>query len=249
MITSEHVGMGIVICRNVLDIDPDFFAEYFDWLTGQSEQTFKFKEDYAVNQTGFKFGIEDIDVAPQRFHDTCGRKRDEEVPQEYLDFVNACEDALYRALVEYCKIFPDAATTAWWRPKAHVAVYDVGQHIGPHCDDQVPFEWGEAPPNQAPIYSSTSLNLYLNNCGTDYTGGEIHFPHAEHTFSPEIGSVAIYPSNYVGRHEVYPVESGRRAAFLSIACYGVGSNEVVGQGDPTRIWMPNLISDIQSDYT
>jgi len=246
MITSEHIGMGVVICRNVLDIDPDFFAEYCGWLTGQSEQTFKFEKDHAVNQTGFKFSIEDIGMAPQRFLDTRGRNRNEEVPQKYLDFVDSCEDALYLALVEYCKIFPDAATTAWWRPQGHVAVYDAGQNIGPHCDDQVPFEWGEAPPNQVSMHNSTSINLYLNNCGTDYTGGEINFPHAGQAFAPEAGSVAIYPSSYVGRHEVYPVESGRRVAFLSMACYGVdtSNNEVVGQEGP-RIWMPDLITDSQ----
>ena len=30
MITSEHVGMGVVICRNVLDIDPDFLQNTAD---------------------------------------------------------------------------------------------------------------------------------------------------------------------------------------------------------------------------
>lgn len=244
MITAEHVGMGVVICKNVLNIDEPLFAEYCAWLTGESEDTFKIKEDHAVNQTGFKFSLDEISMAPQRFLDVRGVSRDEPTPQKFIDFAESCELAIYNALVIYCSIFPDAATTAWWRPNGHVAVYDPGQNIGPHCDDQIPFEWGETPPNQVSMHNNISLNLYLNTCGSDYTGGEINFPHADYTYAPEAGSVAVYPTNYVGRHQVYPVESGRRVAYLSVACYGVDidRNETVGQ-EGNRIWMPNLLAD------
>lgn len=247
MISAEHVGMGVVICRDALEFDKSIFTEYCAWLTGEPEDTFNIKEDHAVNQTGFKFSIEEIHMAPQRFLDVRGQTRSDETPQKFLDFVDSCDKAIYDALVTYCSIFPDAATTAWWRPQGHIAVYDPGQNIGPHCDDQIPFEWGETPPNQVSMYNNISINLYLNTCGEDYTGGELNFPHAEYAFAPEAGSVAVYPTNYVGRHEVFPVTSGRRVAYLSVACYGVdiANNETVGQ-EGHRIWMPNLINDSQA---
>jgi len=60
-----------------------------------------------------------------------------------------------------------------------------------------------------------------------------------------MGSVAIYPSSYIGRHEVLPVSAGQRYAYLSIACYGTSFDreEIVGQENPYKVWMPNLVDE------
>jgi len=246
---SVHLGMGIVACENVLEIDKDLVTEYTSWLKKNEEDSFTYYEEdgvkYARNKTGFKFRLDDINLAPQRFLDLKGEQIGREPKPEWVDFIQKCEDAIYDALVEYCAYFPDAATTAWWRPKGHIAGYEDGQHIGAHCDDQIPWEWGSRPQNQVSMHNSTSTNLYLNECGKDYEGGQMHFPNINVEYSPKPGTVLIYPSNYIGRHEVYPVTSGARYAFLTMACYGVDfeRDEVIGQENPYRIWMPDLIED------
>lgn len=254
---STHIGMGVVICEDVIDIDQEFLFDYINWLKLNQEDTFTYVEEngvkYAVNKTGFKFDLEHISMAPQRFVNTKGVGLGIEVPQKYIDFVDSLEEAIYDALVEYCCYFPDAATTAWWRPVGHIAGYENGQRIGPHCDDQVPFEWGQTTGSQVSMHNSSSVNLYLNNCvesesdlnGFNYCGGELKFPNIDYKWRPKSGSIAIYSSNYLGRHEVLPVTSGQRYAFLSVASYGTSFNqeEYVGQENSRKIWMKNLQDD------
>lgn len=250
---SEHLGMGVVVCEGVLDVDQDLLTEYTSWLKKNEEDSFTYYEEdgvkYARNKTGFKFRLDDISLAPQRFLDLKGEMIGREPKQEWLDFVQQCEDAIYAGLVEYCKYFPDAATTAWWRPRGHIAGYENGQHIGPHCDDQIPWEWGTRPQSQVSMFNNTSTNLYLNTCGLDYQGGQMNFPSIPAEYSPKAGDVVMYPSNYIGRHEVLPVTEGSRYAFLTMACYGIdldNEHEVIGAENPYKIWMPNLIDDCRS---
>lgn len=254
---SKHVGMGVVICENVIDIDQKFLFEYINWIKKNQEDTFTYHEEngvrYATNKTGFKFKLEDVQYAPQRFLDTKGLSFSLETPKEYIEFIDDLEKAIYDALVEYCCYFPDAATTSWWRPSGHIAGYENGQRIGLHCDDQVPYEWGKETSNQVSMHNSSSINLYLNDCvdnekllnNYNYLGGEIHFPNCSYIYKPKAGSVVIYPSSYIGRHEVFPVEKGQRYAYLSIACYGTSfdQKEIVGQESSYKHWMPDLVSD------
>jgi len=256
----KHVGMGIVIIEDLFELDKNLAKDYIEWLKKGQENTFEYRiEDgveYAFNKTGFKFNAEDIKRAPQRFMDIKGVNRADETNDVFTNFVDSLELHVYTALVEYCKIFPDAATTAWWRPKGHVAGYSSTQGIGPHCDDQVPFEWGKETGNQNSMHNSTSINIYLNNCVSDiseiddfnFMGGELNFPHANYKWMPKAGSVAMYPSNYVGRHQVLPVLTGERYAFLTVACYGTSfdQSEVVGEPNEEKIWMPDLIRDINA---
>jgi predicted 2-oxoglutarate/Fe(II)-dependent dioxygenase YbiX len=247
---SKHLGMGVVLCEDVLKIDEDLINEYSQWLKKNEEENFTYYEEngvkYARNKTGFKFKLDEINVAPQRFLDLKGELSESSPKNEWVDFIQKCENAVYNALVEYCKYFPDAATTAWWRPRGHIAAYEDGQRIGPHCDDQIPFDWNTKPKNQVSIHNSTSINLYLNNSEKDYKGGEINFPLIPYIHSPKSGDVIMYPSNYIGRHEVLPVTSGKRLAFLTIACYGVdleNKEELIDINNDYKFWMPDLIND------
>ena len=75
------------------------------------------------------------------------------------------------------------------------------------------------------------------------------FPSIPAEYSPKAGDVVMYPSNYIGRHEVLPVTEGSRYAFLTMACYGIdldNEHEVIGAENPYKIWMPNLIDDCRS---
>lgn len=256
----KHVGMGVIIIEDLFNIDALLLQDYLSWLKRAPENTFEFytenEKEYAKNKTGFIFKAEDIKYAPQRFLDTKGKNRQEKPKQEYIDLINYLEDSAYKGLVEYCKIFRDAATTCWWRPIGHIAGYNNGQSIGPHCDDQVPFMWGEKTGSQVSMHNTVSINLYLNDCVEkkpdneiiQYVGGELNFPNIPYKWRPRHGSAAIYPSNYIGRHEVLPVLEGERYAFLTMACYGTSfdGEEVVGEENEYKIWMKNLEHDINA---
>lgn len=245
---TRHVGMGVVVMHDAFKIDKHLLYDYMSWLDEEREDTFRMLESgVAVNQTGFKFSLDTVHLAPRRYMDLYGERSGRVAPERFVAFAEFLEQTAYELLVAYCSIFPDAATTAWWRPAGHIATYDPGQRIGRHCDDQIPFEWGERPENQVSMHASTSINMYLNSYGEDFSGGEISFPHAGYTHQPIAGSAALYPSNYVGRHEVNPVKSGLRITFLTMACYGISSEdktEYVGKDmGRQRFWMPNLIED------
>lgn len=253
-----HVGMGVVIIDELFSIDDDILENYLNWLKRAPENTFEYytenDKEYARNKTGFIFEAKDIKYAPQRFLDVKGKNRQDKPNQEYIEIIDYLEDSAYKGLVEYCKIFRDAATTCWWRPIGHIASYCKDQSIGPHCDNQVPFEWGQKTGSQVSMHSSVSINLYLNNSVeqlqdnefSEYVGGELSFPNIPYKWKPKHGSAAIYPSNYIGRHEVLPVTEGERYAFLTIACYGTSFDgfEIVGEPNEYKIWMTNLIKDI-----
>lgn len=243
---SSHVGMGVVIINNAFSIDKDVLLRYMNWLSQGTESAFQISEngEIGINKTGFKFDKEGMALAPGRFLDLDGTISGRIPANEFLTLRDQLENAAYRCLVEYCHYFPDAATTCWWRPNGHIAYYSEDQRIGPHCDDQIPFEWGQSPINQVSINNSVSINLYLNSCEEDYYGGEINFPQVPYIHKPVLGSAVLYPSNYIGRHEVLPVIEGLRIAFLTIACYGVDPGVIIGQEQPHRRWMPDLISEV-----
>jgi hypothetical protein len=246
--------MGVVICEDVLDIDVDFLQEYTSALKALNVKNFRLSEtngqQIAINDTGFEFPSEDVKIAPQRFTNLRQLDLPIEIKIRAGKFIDLLEDAIYSALVEYCTYFPDASTTAWWRPHGHIAMYGPGQRIGPHCDDQIPYKWGEKSNNQVSIHNSTSINLYLNDWASSneitrectFTGGELYFPLIDYKLKPKAGSIALYPSNYLGTHEVKPVLSGERFAYLTMACYGTSldQEEFVGQENNQKIWMPDI---------
>jgi hypothetical protein len=250
MKVNNHGG-GIVSFDNAIELNRNFFNSYIKWLREAEEETFTYLEEdgkkYAINKTGFKFEINDIPEAPERFVDLLGKSSGREASEEVVNFIKQCEDALYECLVEYCALYPEAATTIWWRGSAHIAGYNKGRWIGPHCDDQIQFEFDGLPKNEYPIHNTISCALYFNDCvdseedlnGDNFVGGHIKFKYAGVDFSPKAGSAVLYPSSYMGTHEVTPVTSGERYVYLEFFAYGIPKNS---PGTDLK-YMPNLIKD------
>jgi len=253
---AKDIGAGLCIIEDAFDIDQEFLHNYIAWLKQQEEDTFTYIEEggkrYALNKTGFKFDVDSISMAPERFVDPLCKLSDRKPTEEQQQLIHDLEDLAYKSLVEYCKIYTEASTVCWWRSAGHIATYANGQGIGQHCDDQIPYEYGKPPNNEYPKHGNVSINIYLNDGveseeeldGTNFIGGNIFFKHAKYTHVPKAGTIAIYPTNYVGTHEVYPVTKGKRIAYLSAISYGTPENgsPIPVDGD-SRIWMPNLRKD------
>lgn len=252
----QDIGAGLCLVENGFDVDQKALFEYINWLKEVEEDTFVYVEEdgktFAINKTGFKFDPNEVSLAPERFVDPLCKLSDRKPTQNQINFINGLEDLVYRALVDYCKIYTEASTVCWWRSFGHIATYANGQGIGQHCDDQIPFEWGKAPKNEYPKHSNVSINIYLNNGVDDITqvnehtflGGDILFKHAKFRLKPKSGILVVYPTNYVGTHEVEPVIAGKRITYLSAALYGTpeSASPIPVEGD-SRIWMPNLRKD------
>jgi hypothetical protein len=248
----EDVGSGLCVASNAIDIDQSFLFNYINYLKEAEEETFTYVEEngkkYAINRTGFKFDLNEVSMAPGRFIDPLLKMSERNPTKEQEKFIEDLEDLMYKILVEYCKHYPDAASVCWWRGPGHIATYAKGQGMGPHCDDAIPFEFGKPTKNEYPKHSKVSVNIYLNDCvetedelnGYNFTGGEIKFRHAKYTHKPKAGSAVIYPTNYIGTHEVVPVKNGLRIAYLGSFLYGTPEHAREGDG---RIWMPNLKKD------
>ena len=65
-------NFGIVEFENVINIDQNFLFDYINYLKSINPYPFDFFEEngqtYAINKTGFKFNIEDIKSAPNRYN-------------------------------------------------------------------------------------------------------------------------------------------------------------------------------------
>ena len=225
-------GCGVVEFEEVVQIDKALLKEYISYISSINDSAFTYVEEgekkYAVNKTGFKFEVNDIPEAPSRYTSLYDEKT---AKKDYIELIEKINEGLYKCLVEYCKLYPDAHTTIWWKGNGHIAGYTVGQWIGPHCDDQIPFTFGELPSNEFPIHNTVSCGLYLNDSVDvenvdefSYSGGEMYFPHAKTTYFPKSGGVIMYPSNYIGRHQVNPVTKGNRYVFLQFYSYGIPKN-------------------------
>jgi predicted 2-oxoglutarate/Fe(II)-dependent dioxygenase YbiX len=238
-------NFGIVEFENVINIDQNFLFDYINYLKSINPYPFDFFEEngqtYAINKTGFKFNIEDIKSAPNRYNILFLQQ-----DSAYKEFINKIDEKIYECLVEYCKIFPDAAKTIWWKNSGHIAGYSEGQFIGAHSDSHIEFDFKNAPQNQTPIHNTVSCGLYLNNSvdldklnDHSFVGGEMHFAQAGISYRPKAGGVIMYPSNYIGRHEVKPVTSGNRYVYLQFFSYG--KNDSINENSIR--WLKNLQKD------
>jgi hypothetical protein len=80
--------------------------------------------------------------------------------------------------------------------------------------------------------------------GRNFLGGDIIFKYAKYRHKPKTGSITIYPTNYVGTHEVESVTAGKRIAYLGALLYGTPANaSPVPEVGEERIWLQNLKKD------
>jgi hypothetical protein len=73
------------------------------------------------------------------------------------------------------------------------------------------------PINQQPLCNTLTCTVVLND---DFTGGETGFRPWGLVVPSKFGRILVFPANFTGCHEVLPVQSGERYAYLSWYCHG-----------------------------
>lgn len=259
----EIYPMGIILFKNVLPMnDKDFIIDFAKSLRLKAlKDDFTIindefgNPDYAINRSGHRYSLEDIDISCNHIMNFMSDDLDE----KYFDFFTDCENAMYTCMLRYVEQFPMMLPCLWWRTQGHIVGYGNGGRFGKHCDNDVNYQPGAEPDQQLAIRNVLGGLIYFNNSVSDdtqlkekndYVGGEIYFPYADFTYSPKAGDILMFPSNYLGTHMVKECTLGERYAYVGY--FAQGSNDPsrgVNVREPSKVmdsgqvWMPNIVND------
>ncbi len=241
----RHLGNGIVAFEDLVNYSKEQIDGWIERLEANSVP-FGYQpisEDEELNSGGYRFTKAGKSTAPTRFNNFYW----DGVSREDSDFVQKMEHSLYLALVEYCKLFPLAISELTWRTQGHIAKYEDGQHIGPHSDCAIPYEGDTFKPiNLSPLYNTITASITLND---GFVGGELSFRTWGITHRPKMGTIIMYPSAYLGCHEVSPVTEGVRYSYLAWFCHGLPREEFDNpRPDQSKYqWLTDLKRDVGSE--
>lgn len=255
--------MGVVCFPNSIEVDQDLVVPYFASLKEQAlkdDYTIVYENDsesYAVNRSGHRYEIDDIQKSASHIMDFIN----EDSPKELIAFFEKCEKAIYEHLLMYIEMYPHVLPNIWWTETGHVAAYGAGSSMGTHNDNEVNYQVGFEPDLQLATRHVLSVLLYLNSSvGSqeklgkyEYNGGELEFIYANAVHQPKSGDLLIFPSNYLGTHEVKPCLSGERYVYISYFSHGSAHSErgvqpgpSVPVGKQSQVWLPTIVDDYVS---
>ena len=222
---------GVLEFQDALSVDHEYVVGWLERLREHEPDEYTVDEDgNYVNRGGYVFTKDEIGWSPQRYLDL-------DTSEEDKQFVADMDAVVHGCLLQYLVNFPEAAPSVWWKSPLHVVKYESGQGMGSHSDNQIELTPSNDFNNEHPLNNSISASIILL---ADCEGGELNFAHADISLKPNAGSVIMYPSNYVGAHEVAPVE-GRRVSAVQFFCHGTPKGDTV----PDK-WYKGMEGQIQT---
>lgn len=222
-----HLGSGAVMVHGLLgrdDVDAEQLKTIFFSTVPQGYSVIDGK---IISDGGYEFDQKGRDKAPLRYTNI-----------GEFDITQTLRSAIYRAVVGYCKLFPVAVECITGQTDGYLIRYLPGNDMGPHSDCNIPYRPGTIEPlTTSPAFNTLTTSIFLND---EYSGGEVRFRTWGITARPEFGSALIYPSNFIGCHEVDEVKEEERWAFLSWFYHGNGQEEKAGAYD----WVQQFRRDV-----
>lgn len=244
----RHLGSGVVLFKKRLPLPGGTFFEKIDSLAEKAlNDNYTVVKDengdptYAVNRSGHRFNIEDIEKNCVRIS---------AFDESTMPFVKETEQVFYQCLLEYVEMFPLILPCLWWKTEGHLLKYSEGSSLGLHCDNDVNYKPGYEPDFQLGLRHVLAAITYLND---DFDGGKMWFPYAAIRYTPEAGDVLLFPANFLCVHEVEEITRGTRYSYLEY--FGQGSNDPergISIREPNsdlhggQVWMPDLFDDYVS---
>lgn len=267
----QNLGMGIVLFKNVINVDQSLIIPFLSSLKEkalQEDYTFIYNSDnnpiYAINRSGHRYSLDDIGKSCNHIMNFL----DQDSNNEVVEFFKQCEDIMYQCLLRYVEIFPMLLPCLWWRTQGHVVAYSPGARFGLHCDNDINYSPGAEPDQQLAIrnvvggliYFNSSVDNELEIKENEYIGGELYFPYANINYKPSSGDLIMFPSNYLATHEVKECKFNNRYAYVGYFAQGSESPERGVQirqpsdlMDSGQVWMPEIFNDyikyIQNKYS
>ena len=218
MIEVNHYGNGVFSFDNIIDIDQKDIDDLIFKIENNSAQN-KSRRDTdgrLLNNGGYDVSVreEESSRIPLRFPNILF----EGITEKELKTIRGLELAIYKAVVIYCRYFPSAMTSIRWNTLGYLIKYTPGQYIGPHSDSSIPYGIdGHTPLNLQPLHNTLTCTITLND---NFTGGSTAFRPFGIEAPSRAGRILVYPSNFSGCHEISPVTTGTRYAYLSWYCHG-----------------------------
>lgn len=223
----NHLGNGIAIVHGLINRDEIDEKELIHITNAKIPQGYSIVDGKIISDGGYEFDEQGKQTAPSRYTDI-----------EELGITTLLRKAIYSAAVEYCKIFPVATECITGQTDGYLIRYLPGNGMGPHSDCNIPYKPGTLEPlTTSPAFNTLTTSIFINDA---YTGGEVRFRTWGITAKPEFGCALIYPSNFIGCHEVGEVTSGERWAFLSWFYHGNGQENKPGAHE----WVNKFRSDV-----
>jgi len=256
-----NYGMGIVCFPNAIDVDQDTVIPYLAGLKQKAiEEDYTIIEEsdgnhYAINRSGHRYSIPDIDRTASHIMNFI----DNNTPKNIVDFFENCENTIYNSLLRYIEIYPMIFPNIWWKTLGHVLAYGPGSDMGMHNDNDVNYQPDFEPDLQLATRNVVGAIIYLNSSVKnkedivkhEYNNGEIVFPYANATYAPKVGDVLLFPSNYLGTHEIKPCHNGSRYAYIGYFAQGSSdpdrgifiTDEKLSAGMQGQIWVKSIRED------
>lgn len=262
----ENLGSGVIVFKNVIDIDHDFLIPYIAKLQEKvvAEDFTIIHDDsgnaiYAINRSGHRFELDKINDVNR----IMGFATEDKASDVYKFFEN-CEEEVYQCLIRYVDHFPLILGSLWWKEQGHVVAYKVSYGMGYHSDNDVNYQPGAIPDLQLATRHVVGCILYLNDSVDsvdditkyEFVGGELDFKYLNITYKPKSGDIVFFPSNYMASHQVKEIQHGARYAYISY--FSQGSPDVVHGINPAdslplimsgQVWIPELFDDYKNYIT
>lgn len=222
-----HLGSGIVMVSGLLGRDCIDAEQLRNIFFTTAPQGYSIVDGKIISDGGYEFDQEGVDKAPLRYTNI-----------GEFGIIETLRSSIYGAVVEYCKMFPVAVECITGQTDGYLIRYVPGNDMGPHSDCNIPYKPGTIEPlTTSPAFNTLTTSIFLND---GYTGGEVRFRMWGITARPEFGSALIYPSNFIGCHEVDEVRDSERWAFLSWFYHGNGQEKKHGAYD----WVKKFRADV-----
>lgn len=222
-----HLGSGIVYVENLIQITDSDKEEIKSIFSSTAPQGYSIVDGKTISDGGYEFDDIGKRKAPLRYTDI-----------HNFDITKRLRSAIYSATVEYCKVFPVAMECITGQTDGYMIRYLPGNDMGPHSDCNIPYKPGTIEPIViSPAFNTLTTSIFLDD---HHEGGDVAFRIWGISRKVELGSALIYPSNFIGCHEVSEVTSGERWAFLSWFHHGNGQENKEGSYD----WVQQLRKDV-----
>jgi hypothetical protein len=192
---AENLGLGLHVYHNTFSLDDA--NRYINTLESNLSNGKKYSWAEAK--------VTNSDMPIKKARDAVDFK----YKQENLgprDEYNAELLDLHQEIYEKLKICIDDYAEYWGINVVYYEAFNFvkydgeGTHFNIHAD-------------HGPAYNCTvSAVIYIND---DYEGGEIKFPRLDNlVYTPKVGDIAIFPSNYIYEHASLPMKSGTKYSVV-----------------------------------
>ena len=190
-IVSENLALGLNIYKNTFSLqDANRYIEVLE-SNLSSGKKFKWSEAQVTNSTTpIKKARDCVDFKYKQ--ENLGTR--DETNSELIDLHEEIYQKLKYCIDDYAGYW--GMGVVYYEAFNFVKYEGAGTHFNIHAD-------------HGPAYNCTiSAVIYIND---DYEGGELKFPRLDNlVYTPKVGEIAVFPSNYIYEHASLPMMSGTK---------------------------------------